>query len=121
MGRGSLVRLTFVYRREVIKDVVSEWTGAAPLSVLAEQTTRKETDWEKLEMMQMLWWLFAFFFSPDSFGYPDPTYLVRVTEELREKGITAEWWQRGDKKKKKRLFQDFAGLPKCFARSSKDV
>lgn len=29
--------------------------------------------------------------SPDSFGYPDPTYLVRVTEELREKGITADW------------------------------
>lgn len=29
-----------------------------------------------------------FFFS--SFGYPDPTYLVRVTEELREKGITAD-------------------------------
>ncbi|XP_072553527.1 probable E3 ubiquitin-protein ligase DTX3 isoform X1 [Salminus brasiliensis] len=24
------------------------------------------------------------------FGYPDPTYLVRVTEELREKGITAD-------------------------------
>ncbi|XP_051914844.1 probable E3 ubiquitin-protein ligase DTX3 isoform X2 [Hippocampus zosterae] len=27
---------------------------------------------------------------PRCFGYPDPTYLVRVTEELREKGITAE-------------------------------
>ncbi|XP_062314624.1 probable E3 ubiquitin-protein ligase DTX3 isoform X2 [Osmerus eperlanus] len=24
------------------------------------------------------------------FGYPDPTYLVRVTEELREKGITVD-------------------------------
>ncbi|KAJ3586434.1 hypothetical protein NHX12_012832 [Muraenolepis orangiensis] len=24
------------------------------------------------------------------FGYPDPTYMVRVTEELREKGITAD-------------------------------
>lgn len=30
----------------------------------------------------------SFFYS---FGYPDPTYLVRVTEELREKGITADW------------------------------
>ena len=29
----------------------------------------------------------------DSFGYPDPTYLVRVTEELREKGITVDWQQ----------------------------
>ncbi|XP_068604058.1 probable E3 ubiquitin-protein ligase DTX3 [Brachionichthys hirsutus] len=27
---------------------------------------------------------------PRCFGYPDPTYLVRVTEELREKGITAD-------------------------------
>ncbi|XP_008316382.1 putative E3 ubiquitin-protein ligase DTX3 [Cynoglossus semilaevis] len=27
---------------------------------------------------------------PCCFGYPDPTYLVRVTEELREKGITAD-------------------------------
>ncbi|KAK9515394.1 hypothetical protein VZT92_026045 [Zoarces viviparus] len=26
---------------------------------------------------------------PHWFGYPDPTYLVRVTQELREKGITA--------------------------------
>lgn len=36
----------------------------------------------------------SMFFSifPLSFGYPDPTYLVRVTEELREKGITADWW-----------------------------
>lgn len=32
-----------------------------------------------------------FFMSLYSFGYPDPTYLVRVTEELREKGITADW------------------------------
>lgn len=32
----------------------------------------------------------AFLASSDSFGYPDPTYLVRVTEELREKGITAD-------------------------------
>nr|XP_057941433.1 probable E3 ubiquitin-protein ligase DTX3 isoform X2 [Doryrhamphus excisus] len=27
---------------------------------------------------------------PRCFGYPDPTYLVRVTEELREKGITVD-------------------------------
>ncbi|KAF7209766.1 probable E3 ubiquitin-protein ligase DTX3 isoform X1 [Nothobranchius furzeri] len=27
---------------------------------------------------------------PRCFGYPDPTYLVRVTEELREKGIIAD-------------------------------
>ncbi|CAL8277620.1 unnamed protein product [Boreogadus saida] len=27
---------------------------------------------------------------PRCFGYPDPTYMVRVTEELREKGITAD-------------------------------
>ncbi|XP_056129825.1 probable E3 ubiquitin-protein ligase DTX3 isoform X2 [Lampris incognitus] len=27
---------------------------------------------------------------PRCFGYPDPTYLVRVTEELREKGITTD-------------------------------
>uniref|UniRef100_A0A8K9WQZ0 E3 ubiquitin-protein ligase n=1 Tax=Oncorhynchus mykiss TaxID=8022 RepID=A0A8K9WQZ0_ONCMY len=27
---------------------------------------------------------------PHCFGYPDPTYLVRVTEELREKGIAAD-------------------------------
>lgn len=27
---------------------------------------------------------------PRCFGYPDPTYLVRVMEELREKGITAD-------------------------------
>ncbi|TRY87076.1 hypothetical protein DNTS_009162 [Danionella cerebrum] len=27
---------------------------------------------------------------PGCFGYPDPTYLVRVTEELREKGISAD-------------------------------
>ncbi|XP_077456821.1 putative E3 ubiquitin-protein ligase DTX3 isoform X1 [Stigmatopora argus] len=27
---------------------------------------------------------------PRCFGYPDPTYLVRVTDELREKGITAD-------------------------------
>ncbi|KAK1151023.1 putative E3 ubiquitin-protein ligase DTX3 isoform X1 [Acipenser oxyrinchus oxyrinchus] len=27
---------------------------------------------------------------PRCFGYPDPTYLVRVMEELREKGVTAD-------------------------------
>lgn len=35
----------------------------------------------------MFFIIMVFFFS---FGYPDPTYLVRVTEELREKGITAD-------------------------------
>lgn len=44
-----------------------------------------------------------FFMSPYSFGYPDPTYLVRVTEELREKGITADW----PTEKKDRFFQDY--------------
>ncbi|XP_023202611.1 probable E3 ubiquitin-protein ligase DTX3 isoform X2 [Xiphophorus maculatus] len=29
----------------------------------------------------------SIFGGPPCFGYPDPTYLVRVTEELREKGI----------------------------------
>lgn len=52
--------------------------------------------WIKLEM---LWCLFLISF--DSFGYPDPTYLVRVTEELREKGITAEWRQWNNEKKRK--------------------
>lgn len=51
-------------------------------------------------MMQMLWWLFLI--SPDSFGYPDPTYLVRVTEELREKGIMAEWPQQRKKEQKQK-------------------
>ncbi|KAM8830088.1 putative E3 ubiquitin-protein ligase DTX3 isoform 1-T1 [Synchiropus picturatus] len=32
----------------------------------------------------------SIFGGPRCFGFPDPTYLVRVTEELREKGITAD-------------------------------
>lgn len=65
--------------------------------------------------MQMLWWLFLI--SPDSFGYPDPTYLVRVTEELREKGITAEWWQWGGGKdsNSSRTLRDFLSvMPGCL-------
>lgn len=68
-------------------------------------------------MMQMLWWLFLI--SPDSFGYPDPTYLVRVTEELREKGITAEWRQQ-KQKDSSRILQDFPSVLPVLQRMSED-
>lgn len=71
----------------------------------------------------MLWCLFLISF--DSFGYPDPTYLVRVTEELREKGITAEWRQRNNEKKKKkrdsfRTLLDFPCVMPVLQRMSED-